>query len=305
MAKRKDVVPVKKPNLPAPEALKASLATAKTTGDVKPVITAAKALKAAAKDAKNRQAIAEATEVVRRAERKIGQLMAEQKLTVGVNKGGAGQHKSKRDSENPVADALPTLAEAGIDKNLAYRARAAAQMDDDEFESELKEELDEILNPRKTTEQERDERRERKAYETTPEGQAALRRRKEQQEREGAEWERRDRIENPHVYERPKNEVEIIEPNGKTVVVPATVCAEVIPPKRGTRSTPSEIISPTFTAKGAVNQTRFAEAMRSVKQGLRLAYALSDRATFFKHARDMLDDLEREVVPVTAEAAAH
>jgi hypothetical protein len=45
--------------------------------------------------------------------------------------------------------------------------------------------------------------------------------------------------------------------------------------------------------------------MRSVKQGLRLAYALSDRATFFKHARDMLDDLEREVVPVTAEAAAH
>src|SRR5262249_45595823 len=70
--------------------------------------------------------------------------------------------------------------------------------------------------------------------------------------------------------------------------------------KRGTQSAAPEIISPTFTAKGALNQTRFAEAMRSVKQGLRLAYALSDRATFFKHTRDMLDDLERELVPVAA-----
>ena len=89
MAKRKDVVPVQKTNVPTPAALKASLATAKTTGEVKPIITAAKALKVIAKDAKNRQAIVDATEVVRRAERKLGQVMAEQKLTVGFNKGGA------------------------------------------------------------------------------------------------------------------------------------------------------------------------------------------------------------------------
>jgi hypothetical protein len=61
MAKGKDVVPVKKTNLPAPEILKAKLATAKTIGEVKPIITAAKALKLVAKDAKNRQAIADAT----------------------------------------------------------------------------------------------------------------------------------------------------------------------------------------------------------------------------------------------------
>src|SRR5262249_10810909 len=148
--------------------------------DVKPVITAAKALKVVAKDAKNRQAIAEATEIVRRAERKLGQLMAEQKLTVGFNKGGAGQHKGKRDSKNPVADALPTLAEAGIDKNLAYRARSAAEYDDETFEDDLKWELDEILNPPKTREQHEDEQEEREAYEATPQGQAERRRREEE-----------------------------------------------------------------------------------------------------------------------------
>ena len=37
--------------------------------------------------------------------------------------------------------------------------------------------------------------------------------------------------------------------------------------------------------------------MRCTKQHLRSAYALSNRATFFKHVRDMIDDLERELVP--------
>jgi hypothetical protein len=281
MAKRKDMVPVKKTNLPAPEALKASLATAKTTGDVKPMITAAKALKVVAKDAKNRQAIAEATEIVRRAERKLGQLMAEQKLTVGFNKGGAEKgvgRKGKKNAglENPAFP--PTLAEAGIDKNLAYRARSAAEYNDETFEDELKWELEEILNPPKTREQDEDEQEERwaeqEAYEATPEGQAELRRRQEERERE-----------NLNLYERSEHE------------------HEIIPPKRATQSAAPEIISPTFTTKGAVNPTRFAEAMRSVKERLRSAYSLSDPATFFKHARDMLDALERELVPVSATAS--
>jgi len=42
--------------------------------------------------------------------------------------------------------------------------------------------------------------------------------------------------------------------------------------------------------------------MRCTKQHLRSAYALSNRATFFKHVRDMVDDLEREVqAPCSAE----
>jgi hypothetical protein len=177
MAKGKDVVPVKKTNLPSPEALKTKLATAKTTDEVKPIITAAKALKVVAKDAKNRQAIADATEVVRRAERKLGQVMAEQKVTVGFNKGAAenGRNAKNAGFQNPALP--PTLAEAGIDKNLAYRARKWAEFDDEDFEYELKDELDEILNPPPTWEQREDERKAQKAYERTPEGQAELRRR--------------------------------------------------------------------------------------------------------------------------------
>ena len=178
MAKRKDVVPVQKTNLPAPEVLKASLATAKTTGEVKPIISIAKALKVVAKDAKNRQAIADATEVIIRAERKLGQMMAEQKVAVGFNKGGAGQHIRNRDSRIPLALVLPTLAEAGIDKNLAYRARNWAEFGDEDFEDELKDKLDAILNPPPTYQQQEDERKAQKAYERTPEGLMIARKRR-------------------------------------------------------------------------------------------------------------------------------
>jgi hypothetical protein len=157
-----------------------------------------------------------------------------------------------------------------------------------EFEYDLEQKLNEILNPPPPPGQLEEER---KAYERSPEGQAELRREKEQRERQYREQEERDREEHPEWYEDER----------ETVVVPATACAEVIPPERGTQSAAPEIISPNFTAKGAVNQTRFAEAMRDVKQRLRSAYALSNRATFFKHARDMLDELEREQQPVAAE----
>jgi hypothetical protein len=50
--------------------------------------------------------------------RRLGQLMEMQKATVGFAKGG---WKSRGVSETPQD--LPTLAEAGIDKNLAKRAR--------------------------------------------------------------------------------------------------------------------------------------------------------------------------------------
>jgi hypothetical protein len=62
--------------------------------------------------------------------------------------------------ENPAFP--PTLAEAGIDKNLAYRARRAAEYDDETFEEDLKCELDEILNPPPTYGQYQDERKERR-----------------------------------------------------------------------------------------------------------------------------------------------
>ena len=51
--------------------------------------------------------------------------MQQQAKTVGKAKGGQHQRRSTGLSKNPVA---PTLAEAGIDKNLAHRGRVAGDM---------------------------------------------------------------------------------------------------------------------------------------------------------------------------------
>ena len=77
--------------------------------------------------------------VKRRAERRIGELMAQQKETIGLatgargNPGGQGA-KIVRDESRPTQ---PTLAEAGIDKHLADRARKMAAVPVAEFEEKL------------------------------------------------------------------------------------------------------------------------------------------------------------------------
>ena len=61
--------------------------------------------------------------------------MAAQTATVGFNTGAKGVGFSKtRTPEEP-----PTLAEAGIDKNLAHRARMLGALSDEEFEAVVKE----------------------------------------------------------------------------------------------------------------------------------------------------------------------
>jgi hypothetical protein len=52
-----------------------------------------------------------------RAERRLGELIAEQRKTAGLNKGG-GDHRVERGP-----GALPTLLEAGIDKHLAEQRK--------------------------------------------------------------------------------------------------------------------------------------------------------------------------------------
>ncbi len=72
-----------------------------------------------------------------RAERRIGEMMRVQKETVGFNPGRRPTEKTGI-SENPVMEAPsspPTLKDAGIDKNLAERARKLERVtDDEEFE---------------------------------------------------------------------------------------------------------------------------------------------------------------------------
>jgi hypothetical protein len=74
-----------------------------------------------------------------RAERRIGELRQAQADTVGLNTGTAGTGNANvitcGSRSDPPVDKRPTLAEAGIDKHLADRARKYAAVPDKEFET--------------------------------------------------------------------------------------------------------------------------------------------------------------------------
>jgi len=84
-----------------------------------------------------------------RAERRLGELMDQQKKTVGTNKGGRPSKKTAI-LENAVSKPA-TLAEAGIGTNLAHRARTAAKPSDQEFESKVAAEKEYITAPKPVT----------------------------------------------------------------------------------------------------------------------------------------------------------
>ena len=71
----------------------------------------------------------DAAEIRMRAERRVGQLIAEQKKTVGLNEGGRPTKTGA--SEEPVK---PTLSDAGIDKKLSARAQKLAAVPEEQFE---------------------------------------------------------------------------------------------------------------------------------------------------------------------------
>jgi hypothetical protein len=110
-----------------------ALAEAKAVDEVKHIRDKARALLLCAKQAKNRQLEADAFEIRLRAEKRVGEMMAAQKETVGFNQGG-GDHRVR---EKPGAK--PTLAETGIDKNLANQARKLHALPQEEFEKVISE----------------------------------------------------------------------------------------------------------------------------------------------------------------------
>jgi hypothetical protein len=113
------------------EEARREIADANTVDQVNRIMALATGLAAAARKATDREMEAEAEVLKFEAERRLGQLMQAQKETVGFNKGGGDQRSDHRDSKNPGGP--PTLAEAGIGKNLASKARAAAAMPEAEF----------------------------------------------------------------------------------------------------------------------------------------------------------------------------
>jgi hypothetical protein len=120
------------------DAARAALTAAVAVDEVKEIHDKATAMQAYARQANDKQMEADAYAIRQRALRRLGELMQAQKETVGLNKGAAEPGANKRGLENnPRSDARPTLAEAGIDKNLANAARKAATKSETEFEQDV------------------------------------------------------------------------------------------------------------------------------------------------------------------------
>lgn len=74
-----------------------------------------------------------------RAERRLGELIDGQKQSIGLAKGNAGKGRPNLGGvpSTPPKSESPTLADAGIDKNLAKRARKLAAVPAPRFEQGL------------------------------------------------------------------------------------------------------------------------------------------------------------------------
>lgn len=113
-----------------------AIAEAKSVDEVKGIRDSAEAMRAAARVAKNKNAEADLAEIRFRGERRLGELMADQRDAGMLSRGTAGAGNDNVTGglqENPPVERPITLAEVGIDKSLADRARKYAAIPDDEF----------------------------------------------------------------------------------------------------------------------------------------------------------------------------
>lgn len=131
-------VAASEPGLARYDAACRALSAAKSIDEVKEIHNQSEAMRAYAKQAKNKQLEIDASEIRFRAERRIGELMAAQReaglMSTGAQGSGSNQHQVVRVETKPAAI---TLSEAGIDKNLADRARKYAAVPEQEFEDIL------------------------------------------------------------------------------------------------------------------------------------------------------------------------
>ena len=118
------------------EAACKAVAAATSVDEVREITAHAEALRAYSRQAKNRQLEVQAAEIRIRAERRLGELMAAQAETVGLAKSPPPAGRNGRVVTKPD-HMSPTLAEAGIDKNLAHRARTLAAVSPAKFEKLL------------------------------------------------------------------------------------------------------------------------------------------------------------------------
>lgn len=118
-----------------------ALAECKAVDEVKAWSDKAAAMQAYGRIAKDKTLEVDAAEIRLRAERRLGELLIEQKSRDGLNTGSRSQLSGKSAEGLAVVtndrQTIPTLADAGISKDLSSRAQKLAAVPEDEFEREV------------------------------------------------------------------------------------------------------------------------------------------------------------------------
>ena len=118
-----------------------AIAAARAVDEVLHIRDLAAAQAAYARQARDRAMLEDAVEIRVRAERRLGELMAAQRDADLLHRGGRPPRSKPPKTglpDNPVLQPL-SLAEAGIDKNLADRARRVAALSHKAFAEQIRE----------------------------------------------------------------------------------------------------------------------------------------------------------------------
>ena len=114
------------------DAARQALAEARRVDEVKDIADKAAAMGLYARQAKDGELIALATEIRKRAERRLGEIMEESRKAGRLAKPPNPKRRVAKKPDDP-----PTLADQGINKALADRARKAAALRQDKFEAHV------------------------------------------------------------------------------------------------------------------------------------------------------------------------
>jgi len=112
-----------------------ALAECKFVDEASAWVDKAAATQAYARMAKDKTLEVDAAEIRIRAERRLGEMLIEQKANGGMSTGAMGLGKSAV----PAGNRTPTLAEVGIGKKLSARSQKIARVPKDRFEAEVDE----------------------------------------------------------------------------------------------------------------------------------------------------------------------
>jgi N6-adenosine-specific RNA methylase IME4 len=123
------------PTLAKYDEARRALAEACRVDEVKNIRDKAMAMQVYAKQPKDGDLIALTTEIRKRAERCLGELMAEERKAGRLATGKEGTRKALGSPKDPRD--RPSLAEQGVGKALADRARKAAAMPEEKFEAHV------------------------------------------------------------------------------------------------------------------------------------------------------------------------